>query len=70
MSLRYIGFKLHISMDTINYELMRVLNLSSLSERRIIFDKVLIYKLINCPEILAVIYFYVPPRTLSYSLIE
>lgn len=70
--LRFINFKLNIPIQNINYVfLMKQLNLITLSDRRIIFDLVLLNKIINnCidnPEILSKIKFYIPTRNTRQS---
>lgn len=65
--LRYIAFKLKIPWDLVNYgDLMNLLNIESLQQRRINADQLFAHKLINgkisCPELLSMLNFYVPPR--------
>lgn len=67
--LRYIGYKLSIPSDTLDYnEVMKILNMKSLHERRIIYDRLFIFKLLNnyivCPELLGFININVPARIL------
>lgn len=67
--MRYIGYKLSIPSDTLDYnEVMKILNMKSLHERRIIYDRLFIFKLLNnyivCPELLGFININVPARIL------
>lgn len=67
--LKFIAYKKRISIDNINYsELEHELNIGSLNARRDSADVVFVFRLIhglcNCPELLAKLNFYVPPRTL------
>lgn len=67
--LRYIAFKLNIPIYAVNYnETLNILHLHTLEHRRINADIILAYKISNgivdCPELLSMIDFYVPQRQL------
>lgn len=71
--LRYLNFKLKIPIENINYlSLMNRLNLITLSDRRIISDLILLYRvmnnLIDSPAIVATIKLHVPTRNTRQSI--
>jgi hypothetical protein len=66
--LRFINYKLGIPRDELNYDsLLSYLSLEKLVDRRIIFDLVFLYKIVNskfdCPELIALIDFRIPARS-------
>ena len=67
--LRFVGYKLGINVDQINYrELMKSLNIFPLEQRRNFIDICTLYKIvnhhINCPQLLEKINIKVPQRNL------
>lgn len=67
--LRFVGFKMGISMEEVIYEeLMKTLNLPSLENRRILIDICTLFKILNsqidCPDLLNKIALHAPQRVL------
>lgn len=67
--LRYIGYKMRIPVDELNYARLRsTLNIETLLFRRNLLDMRMLYNIINynvkCPELLRLINFNVPSRCL------
>lgn len=70
--LRHIAYKLLIPSDLINYnELLLLLNLPSLEQRRRNYDLCLLFKILNnlidCPELLHAIGLHVPSRQTRHT---
>ena len=66
---RFVGFKLGIPMEQLNYlDIMTLLNLPPLEQRRVFLDLCMLYKIINsnvdCPVLLDYINLNVPQRNL------
>lgn len=71
--LRHINFKLGIFIENINYfSLLQLLGLDTLKERRICSDLFYLFKivnnLLNSPELLSLICFHVPSRSVRHKL--
>lgn len=71
--LRNINYRLGIPIENISYmSLLKIMDLATLKERRICTDLIFLYKIVNnmfdSPELLRLINFHVPSRTVRQNL--